>query len=118
VGVVEALAERAVDGGVIAETGVTGETVVGVVPRMPATAFFCAAVGAGGEDEQAAMTNPAKKVRIKAQRLRGLIASDRLVSSCARSVSRHSPGRSLSFLAHLVLAPTAVFTGRCRLSFA
>jgi hypothetical protein len=118
VGVVVALAERAVDGGVTVETGVTGETVVGVVPRMPATAFFCAAVGAGDDDEQAARTNPAKRVRIRARRLRGLIASDRLVSSCARSVSRYPPGRSLSFLALFVLARTAVLAGWCRLSFA
>jgi hypothetical protein len=87
VGVVEALAERAVDGGVTVETGVSGATVVGVVPKMPATAFFCAAVGAGDDGEQAARTSPARSVRVTAQRLRGLIASDRLLSSDARSVS-------------------------------
>jgi hypothetical protein len=86
VGVVEALAERAVDGGVTVETGVSGATVVGVVPRMPATAFFCAAVGAGDDDEQAARTSPARSVRATAQQLRGLIASDRLVSSGARGL--------------------------------
>jgi hypothetical protein len=84
--VVGALAERDVEGGFGVELGVTGSTVVEVVPKMPATAFFWAAEGVGDEDEQAARTSAPRPRSARAARLWEVIAVDRPMS---RSHSRY-----------------------------
>ena len=76
VGVVETLAVGAVEGGVLVETGVTDAAVVEVDPRMPATAFFWAAVGLEG-DEQPARSKTLKSAAARPKRLRSLIVADR-----------------------------------------